>query len=284
MGKNAPVHRKDIQQWQDVSQVAWITDPHFNFVTPPVWSEFAAKVAASSADLLLLSGDISEADDFAWHLERLIGETGKPLAFVLGNHDFYRGGFATSREVARRSGENPGVVYLTDHPPIELGGGWCLIGDDCPADARSGNPWASPIEMSDFVLIDEFRGLDDRERIAAYNREGDLARRRVERNLALAARVAEKILVVLHTPPFREACWYQGRISDDHWAPYFVCQAVGECLEEFADQHPKVQVKVLCGHTHSPGTCQKSANLEVITGGAEYGQPEITDLLQLTDA
>jgi len=282
--KNSSLHLRDVDQWRDVSQVAWITDPHLNFVTPPVWAEFTAKAAASPADLVLISGDISEADDFAWHLERFASQTGKAIAFVLGNHDFYRGGFATSRAAARQSMENPGVVYLTDHPPIELGNGWCLIGDDCPADARSGNAWASPIEMSDFVLIDELRGLDERKRIAAYQREGDLARQRIERNLALASRVAEKILVLLHTPPFREACWYQGRISDDHWAPYFVCQTVGECLEEFATAHPSLQLKVLCGHTHSPGECRPRENLQVITGGAEYGLPEITDLLQLTDA
>ena len=39
------------------------------------------------------------------------------------------------------------------------------------------------------------------------------------------------VIVLTHVPPFREACWYQGHTTDDHWAPFFVCGEVGQaCL------------------------------------------------------
>ena len=36
---------------------------------------------------------------------------------------------------------------------------------------------------------------------------------------------------------------------------------------------------VLCGHTHSPGEAQVLPNLLVLTGGAEYGRPEVQRVL-----
>ena len=56
-----------------------------------------------------------------------------------------------------------------------------------------------------------------------------------------------------HVPPFREACWHQGRISDDLWRPPFSCKAVGEALVEAMEAHPGREMTVLCGHTHGAG-------------------------------
>lgn len=40
-----------------------------------------------------------------------------------------------------------------------------------------------------------------------------------------------------HVPPFREASWHQGRISDDDWLPHFTCKAVGDVLREAMVAH-----------------------------------------------
>jgi hypothetical protein len=80
-------------------------------------------------------------------------------------------------------------------------------------------------------------------------------------------------------PPFREACWYQGRISDDDWLPHFTCQAAAEVLVETMRNAPDRRMIVLCGHTHGAGEAQILPNLRVLTGGAVYGRPRIDRVL-----
>jgi predicted MPP superfamily phosphohydrolase len=38
---------------------------------------------------------------------------------------------------------------------------------------------------------------------------------------------------------------------------------------------------VLCGHTHGGGDVQVAENLRVVTGPAEYGEPEIRAILSV---
>jgi 3',5'-cyclic-AMP phosphodiesterase len=46
-------------------------------------------------------------------------------------------------------------------------------------------------------------------------------------------------------------------------------------IKHAMDQRPDRRMTVLCGHTHGHGTARILPNLAVITGGAEYGRPEI---------
>ena len=87
------------------------------------------------------------------------------------------------------------------------------------------------------------------------------------------------MIALTHVPPFREACWHRGRISDDDWLPHFACRVVGEVLREAMAAHPECEMTVLCGHTHSAGEAQILPNLRVLTGGAEYGRPEVQRVL-----
>ncbi|MCA9476638.1 MAG: hypothetical protein KC563_12660, partial [Nitrospira sp.] len=82
-------------------------------------------------------------------------------------------------------------------------------------------------------------------------------------------------------PPFKEACWYEGKTGNNDWLPYFTCKAVGEVLLEMAQRHASCQVIVLCGHTHHAGSVQILPNLKVLTGSAEYGQPRIEHIFQI---
>jgi hypothetical protein len=87
--------------------------------------------------------------------------------------------------------------------------------------------------------------------------------------------------VATHVPPFKEACWHEGRISNDDWLPRFTCKAVGDLLREAALQRPDRRIDVLCGHTHGAGVAEILPNLIVRTGGAEYGRPELQDVLEI---
>src|SRR5687768_6178625 len=86
----------------NLHRLAWVTDIHLNFVSDDRIRAFAAQIAAHRPDSLLITGDISEAPSLREHLELLSDALGpRPICFVLGNHDFYRG----SLEAVRRTAE-----------------------------------------------------------------------------------------------------------------------------------------------------------------------------------
>jgi hypothetical protein len=79
----------------------------------------------------------------------------------------------------------------------------------------------------------------------------------------------------------RDACWHEGHLSDDEWAPHFVCLTLGETILEIMQAWPQRQLTVLCGHTHGAGECRPAANIHILTGGAEYGSPQIVRAFEL---
>jgi hypothetical protein len=99
--------------------------------------------------------------------------------------------------------------------------------------------------------------------------------------LATAAAQYPHVIVATHIPPFREAAWYPGRPSADDYLPFFSCKAVGDVLVEAGRAHPQCRFLVLCGHTHDGGEIQVAENLRVITGPAEYGKPEIQQIIDV---
>ncbi|MBW3543190.1 MAG: hypothetical protein KY476_23285 [Planctomycetes bacterium] len=56
---------------------------------------------------------------------------------------------------------------------------------------------------------------------------------------------------------------------------------MGEALVEIMQAHPGKRMTVLCGHTHSSGQSQILDNLQVLTGAARYGQPEIRQVISV---
>lgn len=272
-------------------RLAWITDPHLNFVDLPHWDQLASAIQRSSADAVLISGDISESEDIVLQLRRMVYEFKKPICFVLGNHDFYHGAIANVRKaVDECCRAESRLTYLTGETPLLLCPDadspehtWALIGDDGWADGRVGDYYRSPVGMNDFRLIRNLSGLDAMSRLKVLRRLGVSSAVRLRRQLALAAQQTQRILVLTHIPPFRESCWYEGQQSNDDWAPFFVCHAVGWMLRRFCAAHPSHEVLVLCGHTHHGGTARMAENLFVWTGNAEYGKPGICEVIDLAD-
>ena len=98
----------------------------------------------------------------------------------------------------------------------------------------------------------------------------------------MAAERRKRVFIATHVPPFRDASWHEGRISDDHWLPHFTCAAVGDALLAGADAFTDVGFTVLCGHTHGEGYVRMGPNLEVFTGGAVYGDPVLQRVFDLS--
>lgn len=264
-------------------KVAWLTDIHLNFADETAVTRLLAEVADADPDSVLIGGDIGEAHDVIPFLAGLDRQIQRPLYVVLGNHDFYRGGIAAVRgEVERLAASSDTLTFLTTAKrPAPLTHDVALVGHDGWADAREGDYNRSLVMMNDYLLIEELATYSKQDRLVELHRLGDEAATHIREQLALALEQFPKVFVLTHVPPFRNACWYQGTISDDEWAPHFVCQAMGRAILDMASVHPGKEITVLCGHTHSPGECQPAPNVRVITGGAEYGAPTITQLFQL---
>jgi Icc-related predicted phosphoesterase len=144
-----------------------------------------------------------------------------------------------------------------------------------------GDFFRSEVLLNDYVLIRELRRLRKHELFARLNALGDEAAESLELRAREALAVHRNVLVLTHVPPFREACWHEGRISNDEYLPHFACRAVGERLSAVMGEHPDRTMTVLCGHTHSPGVAHTGENLTVLTGGAEYGAPELQRIFEV---
>ena len=158
---------------------------------------------------------------------------------------------------------------------VELTPRTALVGHDGWGDARLGDHERSPVVLSDFSQIADFRHLNKTQLSAVLGRLGEESAAHLRYVLPKALERFEQLVVLTHVPPFREACWHEGDISGDNYLPYFACKATGDALLEAVSRYPDRLVTVLCGHTHSLGEYQPLPNLRVLTGAAEYGKPSI---------
>ena len=263
-------------------RIGWVTDIHLNFVSPERRSEFYAEIGEAKLDALLLGGDIGEADSVTQLLIEIESNLQIPIYFVLGNHDFYRGSIATVREaVSRQAAISRWLHWLPAVGVVPLTANTALVGHDSWADGRLGDFFQSEVVLNDYVLITELRNLSKRRRYAKLNTLGDEAADFLENRVCEALAGWSNVLVLTHVPPFRESCWYEGQISNDHYLPHFACGAVGDRLSAIMCKHPDRVMTVLCGHTHSPGSALILDNLAVLTGEAHYGEPQLQRVWEL---
>ncbi len=265
-------------------RLAWLTDLHFNFLEPPQIDAFLDTVLAHDPDAVLISGDIGEALSLPGYLLQIDRRLQRPVYFVLGNHDFYHGSFESVRAAVQQlTAESHWLTWLNEAGVIELRPGVGLVGHDSWADGRCGDYANSPVILNDYLLIDEFAGLNRADRLHRLHALGDAAAAYFRMVLPIALRKYRRLLLVTHPPPFREACWHEGGLSDDDFLPHFVAQSVGEALRAVMSAHPDRALLVLCGHTHGSGSAQVLPNLLVLTGGAAYGAPTVQRILDLAD-
>lgn len=265
-----------------MKRVVWLTDIHLNFLSDARIAAFLQEVAATRPDAVLISGDIGEAHNVCDYLGLLQASIPAPIYFVLGNHDFYHGSVRETRQrVARFCGEHSGLHYLTFDTFHRLTPHVGVVGHDGWADGRLGDYSRSLVRMLDWKLIEELKSHDRQTRWEVLKGLADEAAAHVRRTLPLALEQFRHVVLLTHVPPFLEACWHEGRISSDQWLPHFTCHAVGQAVLEIMDAHPDRQLTVLCGHTHGEGETQPRANVQVLTGGADYGTPKIARVFEL---
>ena len=259
-------------------QLSWLTDPHLDFLRPAAQEAFIEELARCQQDGLLLTGDIAEASSLLPILSQLDQHLSKPIWFVLGNHDYYRGSIVRTRAAVRRWCKqsrhshwlpDAGVVTLTKTTALVGHGGW--------GDGGYGDFLGSTILLNDYRMIEELQlSRLGRERLfAQLQHQGREAAAVLRPLLEDALASHREVLLLTHVPPFVEACWHEGRAVLNEWTPHFTCRAVGALLLELMARHADRKLRVLCGHTHSPGVAWIRPNLVVHTGGAVYRQPAL---------
>lgn len=263
-------------------RLVWTTDIHLNHVQIDAWDRWVDQINAADGDAIVITGDISEADDVTFQLRRIAESFSLPIFFVLGNHDFYASSIGTTRgrasAVAR---EVESLHYLTDSNCIELSPGRYLVGEDGWGDATIGDYESSTVRLNDFVAIKDFNRIDPISWPRLLREQGAESAERLLQKLNALPGDAIEVIVATHVPPFREACWYEGKTTDDNWAPFFVCGQVGRVLQQCANENPSLQITVLCGHTHHGGVAEMAPNLVVYTASAQYGKPSVEKVIDL---
>jgi Icc protein len=262
--------------------LAWATDIHLNFLDATGRAAFAELVRGTNADALLITGDIAEAPSVCRLLLELSSMARMPIYFNLGNHDFYHRSVGSVWDSIRSLCEaTPSLVWLPGANTIGLNNGTAIIGVDGWADGRYGSWERSTVQLNDYVLIMELAHRSKRERLATMQRIADIDARLLREKLLAALEQYQHVIVATHVPPFREACWHEGKISGPDWLPHFACKATGDVMLEAAEAWPGRRIDVYCGHTHSAGTATIGPNLVVRTGGAEYGAPKIAGVIDV---
>jgi len=254
-------------------KLAWATDIHFDHARIAAANIFMAAVKESDCDALVITGDISVAHLLEGHLG-LLTTIGKPVYFVLGNHDYCGSSIQYVQETTRKVAKKyKNLTWLTESKIVNLTEKSCLIGHDSWADGRFGNTTKWWVDMLEYRYTSDFMGLDHYGILRVLNRLGDEAALQLSIKAENATKKYDTIYVATHTPPFIEATWHMGLHSDNAHLPHFACKAVGEALVKVMKKHTDKKMIILCGHTHGGGHAEILPNLIVETGPAEYKSP-----------
>lgn len=298
-------------------RLAWTSDLHLVFLdhsepgSPDALFRWLDCLASQPFDALAISGDISEAPSLCAHLDLLQQTVQRPIYFVLGNHDFYRGSFQhvmpAVEDLTRRL---PQLHCLELLDFVELTPATALVGHGCWGDAGYGDFFHSQVMLNDWKIIDEMRkwkrgpwtlscvarcgacekeivqwpaSCDDLDRQAlceALVAQGARAAQHIRRVLPRALDARENVILLTHTPPFAPRC-VPTPVDWDSWAPHAGCKAAGEAIEEIMEQYADRQLLILSGHIHCSSCLQISRNIEQRTAAATYGQPHLEEMIDV---
>jgi len=267
-------------------KLAWLTDIHLNFLDVAARMKFYNKIKETETDAVLISGDIAEAPCLVSLLREMLAQLKQPVYFVLGNHDYYQGKINTVKEtlIALRETEKR-LHWLPSSGVQVLEEDAVLLGQDGWADGRLGDYTNSRVSLNDSIMIKDLfnqKILGKYPLLEKMQQLADCDANALDEDLKQAINMnPKKIIVLTHVPPFEEACLYEGKISDDDHLPYFSSKVMGDVLTQVARENPLVKFLVLCGHTHSECTYQPLDNLIIRVGNAEYGHPEIIDIINV---
>ena len=267
-------------------RLAWLTDVHLNFLESATRRKFYEEIVNTHCDAVLISGDIAEAPSLADLLNEMANQIKKPIYFILGNHDYYKGTIDDVRKtIALLTKTHEQLFWLPASGIQLLTNNTILLGQDGWADGRLGDYQNSKVSFNDSRMITDLfqkKILGKSQLLEKMQQLADMDATALQNDLVQAvSEHPKKIIVLTHVPPFKEACFYNGQIGDKDWLPYFSSKATGDVLIQVANDNPSIDFLVLCGHTHNEGYYQPIGNLTIKTGKAEYYQPTVQETIMI---
>lgn len=264
-----------------MKQLFWATDIHLNFLDESFNKIFLGIILAKvkTGNAIVVTGDIAEAPSIAPYMEwwkQAIEAQGSEFFFVCGNHDFYRGSIAKTRE--KLCAGPLGTNYLNNTGVVKLADNTALVGHDGWYDGEYDNWFTSKLDMMDYHIITELGSVFAATRHEKFIKIQKLAQEGADHVYAqgtLALKTYDNLFIATHVPPFREAAVHNGKESDPTWMPHFSSKKMGDAIRKLAKENPTKQITVLCGHTHGEGICYPEPNVVCYTGKAEYRYPQV---------
>lgn len=269
-------------------KLAWLTDIHLNFLGNDARIQFYQVIVKTNCDAVLISGDIAEAPSLVTILKEMESWIKKPIYFILGNHDYYRGRVNEVCEAMTALTQTEKLLCWLPASGVQvLDNNIILVGQDGWADGRLGNYYNSNISLNDSRMIDDLfqEKLRGKQQLLKKMQQlSDADAKQLHNDLQQAlSQHPKKIIVLIHVPPFKEACLYECKISDDNWLPFYSSKIMGDVLIKIAKKNSTIEFLVLCGHTHNNAEYQPLGNLTIKVGKAEYYQPEVQEIIDTCD-
>jgi 3',5'-cyclic-AMP phosphodiesterase len=264
-------------------RLVWLSDIHLDAAKDDITLPgLCRRISETRPDAIVISGDIGTARTYRDFLETIHREAGAPIFFVHGNHDFYDGSISVVRQDSEElTHQDNGLTWLPVAGIVKITPKTCLLGHDGWADGRAGDYWKSGIVMRDFQYIREIPATDKARRLRVMKGLAEETNQYLSRHLPAALRKYDHVIFVTHVPPFVGATWHRGRPSAPEILPYYCSKSTGDLLLRFMRSVPEKTLTVLCGHTHGRGRFQPVPNVMVKTAGAEYGRPQIQDIVEI---
>lgn len=262
-------------------KLIWTSDVHLNFLhnQAEYRKEFYDKLKDAEGDSILITGDIAESSNVVQYIEEMQAAVGKPVYFVLGNHDFYGSSVLAVKQSVKHLG------YLPKNMGTPLSDDTILMGVDGWGDTRNGDYENSHLTMSDWLHIDDLRkeyGKGMSALKVQLMKLADADARKLERRVLAAIKKGYKrIIIATHVPPFEEVCLNAGKKSTPSGLPFFSSRCLGEVILPIAKKHPNIDILWLSGHTHSRARHKPCNNLLSKVAKANYFYPQIEEIFNV---
>lgn len=251
----------------------FLTDLHLDRTGKEEIENLLNRIHNTESNSVILTGDISDAGNIRRHLSRIASACApRPLYFVMGNHDYYGGGFREVEDEVRALCESTKNLHLMDGTTVvSLAEGIGMVGHSGWPDARAGDGMETVIENPDRWCIKDFRDLDHRQTLHRMRALGGESAARLRGILPLALKRYRHVVVATHVPPFANAVFHRDKPADNQHLPHFCNATVGYMILGLLKAFPHRRVSVLAGHSH--GACARmiTRNLSVRVGASRVG-------------
>lgn len=246
----------------------FITDPH---LLPFNRFKMLDAILSQKPRAVFVGGDISYGPTLISDLKFLGKRIGRPMYFVLGNHDYHFSSIdKVHTKVKEVCEEYRNLVWLTNAGVVPITNEVAVIGAEGWYDAQVGNKEFIKYTF-DWFLTSDFKKLPTwDQRFSKFKEVAAANTKYIISNLEAAMEDYKTVYLITHFPPWREANRYNSWISESFWEPYNTNVGLGKALEEVMVKHKKRNLIVFCGHTHSSVQIHVSRNIECRVGRGAY--------------